>query len=459
MSGFEIDPALAGRAGALLAGLAGGPTLDIRVMDYLEADWGERFEGILCNPPYLRFQDYAGRGARLKALEDRLGVRLGGLTNLHCLFLLKAVHQLAEGGRAAFVMPWEFLNAGYGERVKAHLLDLGVLKHTVILESSRGIFAGAVTTACILLLAKEDPCGEVAFHRAGPGEDLDVLYHVRMSGEAAAGVPGPSPAHAARVYPAEALDPRAKWRGYWKETSPAGYPGALTLGRFATVVRGIATGANDFFLVDEAAREHHGLPRECLLPCVAKARDAEGPVFSTGDFEALKSKGRRVWLLDAEGSDHPAVRAYLDGGRTAGVDTRFLTRHRSPWFALERRLPAPLWVSVFHRGGLRPVLNRAGVRNLTAFHCLYPRPGAEAWVEALFLWLLTPEGRALAREHGRECGAGLEKVEPRDLAGVPVPDFSRLRPDELEALSGRVDSIIAGASDFQDLRSLFDRCL
>lgn len=455
LSGYEIDPLLADRAEAVLAGLPERLGVRVERADFLASDWEARWDGVLCNPPYLRFQEYAGRGARLKALEDRMGVRLGGLTNLHGLFLLKAVHQLAEDGRAAFILPWEFLNAGYGERIKAYLLDAGVLRHAVVFDSARGVFAGAVTTACILLLGRDGKAGDVAFHRAGPDGDLSALYRAHIgakgcppaaasrAGQASGSdAPGPVPP---RIVPSADLDPSAKWKGYWQGTSQAIYRGLIPLETFATVLRGIATGCNEFFVLDEPGRLRAGLPESGLLPCVAKARDAEGPVFGASDLQAPRERGRKAWLLDAVGREgDPAVAAYLRAGLRAGAHRRFLTRHRSPWYALENRPPAPLWVSVFNRGGgLKPVLNRAGVRNLTAFHCLYPKPGAEPYLEALFAWLLTAAGRAGVRATAREYGAGLEKIEPKDLAGARVPDFTRLGREDLDALRELVTGLEA----------------
>jgi adenine-specific DNA-methyltransferase len=443
--GHEIDPLLAHRARGLLAALPERFTAQVVCGDYLESDWDVRFGGILANPPWLRFQEYAAREARLKSLEDRMGVRLGGLTNLHGLFLLKSLHQLEEEGRAAFLMPSEFLNAGYGRRIKEYLLSTRALRHAVLFDDARGLFPGAVTTACVLLLAKDGRASDVAFHRAAGTGDLDALYRTRISARPAAhragpgedppGIPaGPGTPGAGIVLPAGDLDAGTKWKGYWRETSPVRYRNAVPLSEFASVLRGIATGCNGFFLLSEAARLAAGLPPEALLPCISKARDADSPVFARGDFEALKGRGRPVWLLDAVGSSHPAVAAYLVEGRRLGADLRFLTRNRKPWYALENRPPAPLWMPVFHRGGHRPVLNRAAVRNLTAFHCLYPRPGAGALVDVLFAFLFTAAGRASARAEAREYGAGLEKLEPKDLAGTPVPDFARMAEADLDAV-------------------------
>ena len=50
---------------------------------------------------------------------------------------------------------------------------------------------------------------------------------------------------------------------------------------------------------------------------------------------------------------------------------KFLTKSRKPWYALEKRPPAPIWVSVFNRNGVKFIRNEANISNLTTFHCVY----------------------------------------------------------------------------------------
>jgi adenine-specific DNA-methyltransferase len=265
--------------------------------------------------------------------------------------------------------------------------------------------------------------------------------------------------------PIRALDAGGKWKVHWSRGPRPSPAGLVPLSTYARVSRGIATGCNDYFVLDEASRMAAGLPRDCLLPCVAGARDAAGPVFRAGDFEANLAAGRKGWLLDAAGREgDPAVRAYLEAGRSLGAHERYLTRRRSPWYAPEERPPAPLWVSVFNRAGsLRPVLNRAGVRNLTAFHCVYMLPGAEPWLELLFVWLLTARAKALVREQGREYGSGLEKIEPKDLAAAPVPDFPRMRESDREAVRQAAERLERDPGSARECSKIaeevFDGCL
>ena len=89
--------------------------------DYLKSEAGF-FEGIIANPPYVKAHrlDYAEQDWRY--FEERLGTPLDRLTNVYALFLLKIWEDLAPGGRAALIVPAEFLNANFGEEIKECLV-------------------------------------------------------------------------------------------------------------------------------------------------------------------------------------------------------------------------------------------------------------------------------------------------------------------------------------------------
>ena len=54
--------------------------------------------------------------------------------------------------------------------------------------------------------------------------------------------------------------------------------------------------------------------------------------------------------------------------------------------------PAPIWVSVFNRNGLKFIRNEAGISNLITFHCVYLKqsdPSSTINLDLLFAYLLT----------------------------------------------------------------------
>jgi len=336
---------------------------------------------------------------------------------LYIFFLIKLIWQLAEDGRAAVILPFEFLNADYGVPVKQLLLDQGILRKVLILGEALQPFDEVITTACILCLERTP--------QSNPPELLTVHSIEELTTIAAGFKDENGSSQAANRKVQAARLPGEKWLVPVHLNQAAGNEKMVPLSTFGKVMRGIATGDNSFFVISETQRELAALERECVLPCLAKSSYASDLEFSQDHFSRLRASQKPVWLVDLAGrEDLPSVQRYIEIGLERGTDQRYLTSKRSPWYALEQRPPAPLLVTTFSRGQLRWVRNLAGVRNLTAFHGFYPHAGVD--LELLCAYLVTPLAQEMLSHQRREYGNGLHKYEPNDLNQALVMDVRRM---------------------------------
>jgi adenine-specific DNA-methyltransferase len=203
---------------------------------------------------------------------------------------------------------------------------------------------------------------------------------------------------------------------------------------FAKVTRGIATGANDYFTFKASKIDMYSIPDECLLPCVCHSVDVKDSVFTLNDFDCLVRANKAVFLFNGEAkSTDTHVKKYLHLGVNNKIDKRYLTASRSPWYAIEKRKPSPIWVSVFNRNGLRFIRNKANVYNLTTFHCIYN--DGEIDTDILFAYLLTDVAKEIFLDNSRQYGNGLVKFEPNDLNKGMMFDLRMLRDDEKKIIS------------------------
>ncbi|HEX6290735.1 MAG TPA: N-6 DNA methylase, partial [Herpetosiphonaceae bacterium] len=178
--GYDIDPVVLERA-RLLFSSSDYTNIELLHKDYMFNDWNSRYDGIICNPPYLKFQQYKNRTASLQEFESRLGMTLSGLTNIYTMFLLKSANQLSVNGRAAYIVPLEFLNADYGTMIKKYLLKSKTLRYIIIFDSDSNLFDNALTTSCILLLANDEYSDAVTFVDARSIADLSELQQQLIS--------------------------------------------------------------------------------------------------------------------------------------------------------------------------------------------------------------------------------------------------------------------------------------
>jgi hypothetical protein len=200
----------------------------------------------------------------------------------------------------------------------------------------------------------------------------------------------------------------------------------LTLGNFASVRRGIATGANEFFFLTAAQMREHCLPPESLKRAVGRTRDIEGEEITAERLGMLDAAGRPTYLLclgDTEKHLLPApVQQYLTVGEALGLPDRPLIAQRRPWYKMETRDPPPFLFAYLGRRHARFLRNRAGILPLTGFLCVYPHQTDPDTLERLWAILRHPETVGNLAQVGKSYGAGAIKVEPRSLERLPVPE-------------------------------------
>ncbi|MFE3837269.1 N-6 DNA methylase [Pseudogemmobacter sonorensis] len=421
VTGCEIDPRIAHAARRAIALAGGGAAIEIRAQDFFDLPPDESFDAIIANPPYLRPQDLPDAARHIARVAKASGLGLSGSTNAYGLFLLDCCRRLAPGGRLAFLIPAEWSNSNFGGPIRDHLLDRGLLRGIVHTCPSAPGFEDALTTMGILLVEKAPPAGvalRTAFvPKGGAIPGLASLFGP-LAHDGGALI---------RETPVQALRAAPKWGDLIERGAPRIPEGFVPLGRLARTRRGIATGANGFFHLPLARARALGIAEDRLVPCIAKVKDAPGADFGPEDLAALVARDRPTHLIHLTGDLSGPERAYVAMGEAEGLHRRFLTRARSPWYANEKIHIAPIWAAVFGRQSMRFVLNSAGIAHLTAFHGIFPLSPDRTTTLALLAALNSGLVQDLMKSQIRAYGGGLNKLEPRDLLAIMLPDLAHCR--------------------------------
>jgi adenine-specific DNA-methyltransferase len=402
IKGFEIDESILHQAENIFKE---DVNISILLKDYMFNDWENRYDGIICNPPYFKFHDYENI-AILKEIEEKLRLKLNGFTNLHTLFLLKSAYQLNIGGRAAYIIPSEFLNSDYGKLVKSYLIENKLLRYIIIFDFEENVFDDVLTTASILLFANDKEKSEIEFINIKTFDELFALqtkFHLYPNFKSENAVAFSK------------LNPEIKWRVYYQEQNATKFKNLVPFSNFGKVVRGIATGSNEYFTFNQSKAKQFNISEKYLLPCIIRSIDIQGTFFTSNDFENLKKQDKFVYLFNATQPHEFFLKKYIEKGEAEEVHKKFLTANRCPWHKLEKRPPSPIWVSVFNRNGLRFIRNEAEISNLTTFHCIYLNMFSESKTDLFFAYLLTGISKDIINDNRREYGNGLQKFEPNDI--------------------------------------------
>jgi adenine-specific DNA-methyltransferase len=407
IKGFDIDEKIFAESKEIFNNTS---IVELHLKDYMFNDWNNKYDGIICNPPYFKFHDYDNKTI-LNEIKNRLKIKLSGFTNLYTLFLLKSIYQLNPNGRLAYIIPSEFLNSDYGKHVKSALTKNNVLRHIVVFDFEENIFDDALTTACILLCSNDKHNQKVKFSTIKEIDDLELirtyiseypLYSIDDS-----------------TFNNNKLEPKVKWRKYYQKQNGIRYKNLIPFSSAAKVVRGIATGANEYFTFSKSKANQYGIDKKYLLPCICKAVDVRDNFFTEDNYHSLIKSDRQTYLLNANDSKDENVLKYIDFGEKTGIDKKYLTANRTPWYSLENRPPSPIWVSVFNRSGLKFIRNEANIFNLTTFHCVYPVQNSlfdNINIDVLFAYLLTDIAREIFEDNCREYGNGLQPEPSKQLA-------------------------------------------
>ena len=200
------------------------------------------------------------------------------------------------------------------------------------------------------------------------------------------------------------------------------------------------------------------LPSPRHLPTDEVAADNDGnPILE-----------RRLFLLNCRLPEreveqrYPTLWAYLKEGQTRGVAERYLSRHRTPWYAQEDRSAAPFMCTYLGRGDKRNgrpfrfILNHSQATAANVYLLLYPRmPVREAlkdipgWKRRVWKFLNDISTETLLGE-GRVYGGGLHKLEPKELGNVPAAEIADLLPEARRPVRERQGELLTAVpSDFR----------
>lgn len=421
--GFEVDPHYEEPASQLWAQSG----LVMKLADFTHEEPSPRFNLVICNPPYVRHHHLRnGEKARLQFRSyNASGMKLSGLAGLYCHFLGLSHAWMADGGVAGWLIPSEFMDVNYGQAIKRFLLDKVTLLQIHRFDPSDVQFADALVSSAVVWFRKSLPPKDhaVAFTFGG------TLLAPKLS----------------RNVPAKALAHERKWTRF--PAADIRSNGTLsTLSDFFHIKRGLATGDNDYFILDAEAIASHQLPREAFRPILPSPRYLPGNEI-LADENGLPLLERQLFLLDTRLPEDeikerfPALFDYLQDGKSRDIHERYLCQHRAPWYAQENRPPAPIVCTYLGRRDsktgrpFRFILNNSKATVANVYLAMYPTPslaraikGDSTLIRKVWEVLnqITPD--QLLGE-GRVYGGGLHKLEPGELANVDARALSQLIPD------------------------------
>lgn len=408
LEGYEIDK-------KILDFFGNPANARIHNLDYLTNDWDKKYDAIVCNPPYNKFQSIDNRKEIIEKIFDNTGIKFSSYTNLYIYFLLKSIYQLTSQGKLAYIIPTEFLNSKYGEQIKEILIEKKLINAIINFENDFELFFNATTTSCILLLDKTIK-NEIKFYNLKSIDELSAI----------------NDKHCIRVK-YENISPKEKWRCYLKHEnnkSTKEYKNIKKISDFCSVKRGIATGDNTFFCLSKSKMDKYKIPIQSVSNCICKSADVSNPIFQNSDFEKLKENDKTVFLLDISEDNEYLIKDYISIGINEGVNKKYLPANRKKWYIMEQKDIAPIWVSSACRDRIKFIRNLTNSKSLTTFHSIFVNKNYKKDTDLIFCYFLTPIAQNFIKDNRKELGNGLNKFQPNDLNSANMLDLDIITKDD-----------------------------
>lgn len=360
---------------------------------------------IIGNPPYTRHQELP-RKLDVRDRETSGDAVTSGLASLSAYFVASSVRALGPKDALVFVLPGSWTEACYGAGLRKLIWrEERRLVTFFPFPADSNVFPGTNVNTVVLSV----------------GPERATQQFVTIS--------------SARIEPGRVRTEKAEY--YDRGTRKSEELGKLLWFRLPSVVnsseecialediagvrRGVATGANSFFFLTETARRL--LPQEATVPAIVQLRHSSGDVYDEEAHAENSRKGIPCWLLRLEeGRIHDGrVQALISKGEEDNLpESRYLLKHRKPWYRLEAVPPPDIMVSSMARDKFQVVENAIRAVPSNSIYGIYSKCDG-ATIRALAIWLRGPAGQQALRAAARHYGSGLHKLEPRALLGLRIP--------------------------------------
>ncbi|SEI13419.1 adenine-specific DNA-methyltransferase [Halobacillus karajensis] len=410
----------------------------------------ERFDLIIGNPPYIRYQYLTPEQRETQSnILTTNGMKSNKLINAWVSFLVASVELLEENGKIGMVIPAELLQVAYAADLRL-FLEKNLSKITVITYEQ--LVFPDVQQEVVLLLGEKGSVEENEQNKITVVElenSETTFEEVRNT--------------AVDYKPVDIT--KDKWTKYFLSNTEIGAVHSVinsdnfvTFNDIAKVDIGITTGNNKFFSVTKETVEKFDLS-ETTLPLIGRSAHAHGIFYTEDDWEFNVNKGLPAQLAQFpnEQITHfpEGYKQYIKEAEENGQSKGYKLGLRKYWYHIPSVYPPDAFFLRRNDSFPKFVLNDINAVSTDTMHRIRFYEGINS--RKALLSYYNSITLAFTEMEGRSYGGGVLEVLPGEVEKIVLPNLNDLDDEVTERLLEYVDHSIRNDGNTDDMLDRIDR--
>lgn len=413
--------------------------------DYYKKTYEKKFDLIIGNPPYIRYQ-YLEENQRILMSEILVsqGMKSNKLVNTWVGFMVACVNILSNNGKIAFVIPAEILQVAYAEDLRLFLANH--LSKITLITFEELVFPDIEQEIVVFIGEKGTEDKGIRIIELNNLDDLND-FNVDSNGFQ----------KLQHVY--------EKWTKYFTNNKENELISKLRkdnrfqmLSDTALINVGITTGNNKYFSVNDKTVKQYELEK-VVRPLIGRSAHAHSIYFNEEDWKENVNAGKAAHLIDFSEVEYEKYsdkhKEYIHFGELNGENKGYKCSIRDRWYIIPS-----VWVPdafFLRRNNLYPkfVLNCCNAVSTDTMHRVKFNDGIEP--ERILLSYYNSISFAFTELCGRSYGGGVLEILPREVGNILVPKLDDIPIEIVKKVLRKVDQIVRNDEPIENALDIVDR--
>lgn len=405
----------------------------------------ERYDLILGNPPYIRYQYLTEKQREIQSqILTSHGMKSNKLINSWVCFIVACVQMLSDTGKIAFVVPAEILQVAYAEDLRLFLTNQ--LSRITLITFEKLVFPEIEQEVLVFIGEKGGVEKGIRTIEMDTLDDFKTLDLIKNGFQ-------------------QVQHTKDKWTKFFLSANEAELINSLrtdsrfTLFRDCGIINvGITTGNNDYFSINTDIEQQYDL-QSVTLPLIGRSSHAHGIYFTENDWRKNANEGKKAMLVsfpDVPHEEYPKPhKEYIHMGEKAEQHRGYKCTIRDRWYIVPS-----VWVPdafFLRRNNIYPkfVLNRCGAVSTDTMHRMKFIDGVNPL--NILLSYYNSISFAFAEICGRSYGGGVLEILPGEMGNIILPRIDTIDVDVRSDMLHRVDSIVRTNTEIELALDIVDK--